>query len=71
MLSEPNGFALGPEGNLLVADTNNNLIRVLDVESGKLTTLDLKGIPEPRISPFEIDDEEFASATPDKVTKSS
>jgi hypothetical protein len=44
--SEPSGFALGPRSRrLFVADTNNHVIRVVDLESLDVTTLKLSGIP--------------------------
>eukprot|EP00271_Cylindrocystis_brebissonii_P018072 TRINITY_DN496_c0_g2_i1.p1 TRINITY_DN496_c0_g2~~TRINITY_DN496_c0_g2_i1.p1 ORF type:complete len:1137 (+),score=278.85 TRINITY_DN496_c0_g2_i1:69-3479(+) len=48
-LSEPAGLALGPNGQIFVADTNNSLIRVLDTSTGtaQLSTLDLSSIPPP------------------------
>ena len=49
--SEPSGFALGPRARrLFVADTNNHVIRVVDLESLDVTTLKLSGIP-PAIEP--------------------
>ncbi|OUV36720.1 MAG: hypothetical protein CBC62_08555 [Opitutia bacterium TMED102] len=44
--SEPSGFALSPDAKkLYVADTNNHLIRVVDLSSLETTTLTLSGIP--------------------------
>ena len=44
--SEPSGFALGPRGKrLFVADTNNHSIRVVDLASLDVTTLQLTGVP--------------------------
>lgn len=38
MFSEPGGLCLHPDGKLLVvADTNNHAIRVLDLEEGVVT----------------------------------
>jgi sugar lactone lactonase YvrE len=38
--SEPGGLCLNPEGKLLVvADTNNHVIRVLDLEKEVVTTV--------------------------------
>ncbi|HIL73546.1 MAG TPA: hypothetical protein EYG44_04890 [Verrucomicrobia bacterium] len=46
-LSEPSGFALGPQARrLFVADTNNHSIRVVDLESLDVSTLKLSGVPE-------------------------
>ncbi|CAM6081683.1 unnamed protein product [Calypogeia fissa] len=53
-LSEPAGLAQGPNGTLYVADTNNNLIRVLDMSGNgtpTLKTLELTGVPLPPPSP--------------------
>jgi hypothetical protein len=45
-LSEPSGFALGPKARrLFVADTNNHVIRVVDLESLDVSTLQLSGVP--------------------------
>ena len=45
-LSEPSGFALGPKAKrLFVADTNNHVIRVVDLESLEVGTLKLTGVP--------------------------
>ncbi|CAH9080213.1 unnamed protein product [Cuscuta epithymum] len=48
-LSEPAGIAQAENGRLFIADTNNNLIRYLDLIDGKaeLHTLPLKGVPPP------------------------
>ena len=49
--SEPSGFALGPRSRrLFVADTNNHVIRVVDLKSLDVITLKLSGIP-PAIEP--------------------
>ena len=50
-LSEPSGLAPGPGRLALVADTNNHLIRILTLDDGNVSTLDLKGVPGPRTSP--------------------
>ena len=45
-LSEPSGFALGPQAKrLFVADTNNHAVRVVDLGSLDITTLKLSGVP--------------------------
>lgn len=52
-LSEPAGIALGPDGKLYVADTNNSLIRVLDLQAQggpKIETLELKGVQPPSVA---------------------
>ena len=44
--SEPSGFALGPDAKTLyVADTNNHVIRVVDLASLEVRTLKLTGVP--------------------------
>ena len=44
--SEPSGFALGPDAKTLyVADTNNHVIRVVDLDTLEVRTLNLSGIP--------------------------
>ncbi|KAG6555690.1 hypothetical protein Mapa_002927 [Marchantia paleacea] len=52
-LSEPAGLAQGPNGKIYVADTNNSLIRVLNVGANPptLETLELKGVPPPLPAP--------------------
>ncbi|KAK3238865.1 hypothetical protein CYMTET_51159 [Cymbomonas tetramitiformis] len=57
-LSEPAGLALGLEGTLFVADTNNCVVRRLDLESGALSTLDMSTVPLPSatISPVRQQD---------------
>eukprot|EP00475_Leptophrys_vorax_P025026 TRINITY_DN34865_c0_g1_i1.p1 TRINITY_DN34865_c0_g1~~TRINITY_DN34865_c0_g1_i1.p1 ORF type:complete len:408 (-),score=12.85 TRINITY_DN34865_c0_g1_i1:210-1307(-) len=47
--SEPGGLAHGPNGTILVADTNNSLVRVLDLSSSPplVSTLDLSSVPPP------------------------
>ena len=51
-LSEPSGLAVSPrDGRVFIADTNNSLIRVFDPETSKVSTLQLKGVPKPAISP--------------------
>ena len=52
--SEPSGFALHPDGqHVYVADTNNHLVRLVDLESGLVKTLSLTNVPAPasRIPP--------------------
>ncbi|KAF8098287.1 hypothetical protein N665_0269s0013 [Sinapis alba] len=49
-LSEPAGLALTENGRLFVADTNNSLIRYIDLnnkEDVEIRTLDLKGVQPP------------------------
>ena len=40
---EPGGISIA-DGKLYIADTNNHAIRVADLESGEVRTLELKGI---------------------------
>lgn len=44
--SEPSGLALAG-GRLLVADTNNHTVRVLDLATGEVSTLALRGLAPP------------------------
>ena len=47
-LSEPSGFALDSKANkLYVADTNNHVIRVINLTSQEIRTLYLSGVPAP------------------------
>ncbi|KAF3453098.1 hypothetical protein FNV43_RR03532 [Rhamnella rubrinervis] len=48
-LSEPSGIIESENGRLYIADTNNNVIRYLDVkkEEAQLLTLELKGVQPP------------------------
>ena len=47
-LSEPSGFALNSKANkLYVADTNNHVIRTIDLTSKEIKTLNLSGVPTP------------------------
>jgi DNA-binding beta-propeller fold protein YncE len=40
---EPSGFALAPEGDrLYVADTNNHLVRVIDIATGQVSTVKIR-----------------------------
>lgn len=64
-LSEPGGLARGPNGSILVSDTNNNLIRV--IEGGKVTTRELTGVPPPRMSPLTSVSGGESTSAPGKV----
>lgn len=47
-LSEPSGFALDSKANkLYVADTNNHVIRIINLTSQEIRTLYLSGVPSP------------------------
>ncbi|KAL8155577.1 hypothetical protein AgCh_000823 [Apium graveolens] len=50
-LSEPSGIVEAANGRLYIADTNNSLIRYLDLnkQEAKISTLELKGVQPPRI----------------------
>ncbi|GLC49396.1 hypothetical protein PLESTB_000214800 [Pleodorina starrii] len=50
--SEPAGLCLGPNGSVIVADTNNGAIRILDPATRRVTTLTLSGVPDPRVDPL-------------------
>jgi hypothetical protein len=41
--SEPGGLSLG-NGRLYIADTNNYLVRVADLEAGEVWTLEVSGV---------------------------
>ena len=41
--SEPSGLSIA-NGKMYIADTNNHLIRVADLETNEVSTLELKGI---------------------------
>lgn len=43
LLHEPGGVSIA-RGKLYIADTNNHLIRVMDLETGQVSTLSLRGI---------------------------
>lgn len=52
-LSEPAGIVEGENGRLFIADTNNSVIRYLDLgkEDSELLTLELKGVQSPTFKP--------------------
>ena len=39
ILSNPNGLAIGLTGNIYIADTNNNVIRMVDISTNNITTV--------------------------------
>jgi hypothetical protein len=41
--SEPSGISFA-NGNMYIADTNNNAIRVAGIESGEVSTLEISGL---------------------------
>ena len=50
--SEPGGLAVDSTNTkVYVCDTNNSLIRVYDTRTNKVSTLGLKGVPPPTVSP--------------------
>ena len=44
---EPAGITAA-DGKLYVADTNNHLVRVIDLKDGRVSTLNLAGLTPPR-----------------------
>ena len=44
VLNEPSGIAFDPNGNLLIADTQNNRIRRVDAQTGIITTIAGTGV---------------------------
>lgn len=50
--SEPAGLTFAGE-NLYIADTNNHLIRVVDMKTQKVSTLELKGLEPPKLAKTE------------------
>ncbi|HEX2869200.1 MAG TPA: NHL repeat-containing protein [Ignavibacteriales bacterium] len=57
MFNEPGGISYA-KGKLYVADTDNNLIRVIDMSSGEVSTLQLKGIEKLRKA-FAFNEKDF------------
>jgi DNA-binding beta-propeller fold protein YncE len=51
-LSEPAGLSFAGD-KLYIADTNNHQIRVVDMKSNKVSTLELKGLEPPKPAPVE------------------
>lgn len=49
--SEPGGLVVLPDDRILVADTNNSALRIIDPETITVKTFVLEGVPSPRISP--------------------
>jgi hypothetical protein len=43
LFSEPSGLSFG-NGRLYIADTNNHLVRVADLEAGEVWTLEISGV---------------------------
>jgi hypothetical protein len=43
MFYEPSGLSFG-NGKLYIADTNNHLIRVANLEAGEVSTLEITGL---------------------------
>ncbi|EFJ50214.1 hypothetical protein VOLCADRAFT_80356 [Volvox carteri f. nagariensis] len=50
--SEPAGLCRGPNGTILIADTNNSAVRILDPKTQRVSTLGLTGVPDPRVDPL-------------------
>lgn len=61
-LAEPSGLAMAPGGQLYVADTNNCAVRVLDVATGALRTLDTSSVPRPPAAAAAADAAQAAAA---------
>lgn len=55
--NEPGGISYA-KGKLYTADTNNDLVRIIDISSGKVSTLQLKGIEKLRKA-FTFNEKEF------------
>lgn len=52
LFSEPGGLAVDPATNsLYVADTNNNVVRVVSPSTAAVSTIALKNVPPPRVAP--------------------
>jgi hypothetical protein len=51
---EPGGLSYA-DGKLYIADTNNHAIRVVDPATGKTSTLTLRGLAPPAVSPSSPD----------------
>lgn len=56
---EPAGLS-GAGGRLFVADTNNHVIRVIDIDTKRVTTLKIDGLKPPRVTAPHVSD--FADA---------
>lgn len=62
--SEPAGIVIGPGKLLYVADTNNNAIRVIDLGTGAVTTMDVSSVPKGRVGQEEGPKGEVGGAPP-------
>jgi len=65
---EPGGLSIA-RGKLYVADTNNHAIRVINIDSGRVSTLPIDGLTPPEKSAAKADDKrpDFAGAAEIKV----
>lgn len=59
---EPAGISVAPDGKLYVADTNNNLIRIIDPKNGTVETLVIKGLEKLEFA--HVADEDFSEILP-------
>ena len=57
---EPGGLAAA-EGKLFVADTNNHLIRVVDLRSKEVKTLEISGLSPPNLASPLVEEEEISA----------
>jgi hypothetical protein len=58
---EPGGIAVA-RGKLFVADTNNHLIRTVELSSGKVAALQIEGLTPPQVAPQTADRPSFPGA---------
>ena len=68
-LNEPKGVALDPDGNLLIADSENHVIRKVDRRSGLITTV--AGCTSSHDSPLTVMNRAAVPATDDPLSEGS
>lgn len=61
---EPGGIDVAEDGTVYLADTNNHAVRVIDPESGEVSTFVLKGLN--KVMPF-MDSQPSDNDTPDAI----